>query len=116
MKKSVKQSSFVSEEAFRGAALLDGDSQKVGRHIRHQDLLNVAKRGPPRHFVQVNVKPGRRRPVQEVRLFHGWNLGGAAQALAHFGLVLEVWRCQVGGAVLSSVCVHVCPVKVQAAV
>lgn len=116
IKKSVKQSSFVFEEAFRSAALLDGDSQEVGGHVRHQDLFHVAERGPPRDFVQVDVEPGRGRPVQEVRLFHLWKLGGAAQALAHFGLVLEVWRCQVIRAVLSPVCVHVSSVWMQAAV
>ena len=115
VKKSVKQSSFIFEEAFRSAALLDGDCQEVGGHVRHQDLFHVAERWPPRHLIQVDVKPGRGWPVQEVRLFHLWKLGGAAQALAHFGLVLEVWRCQVAGAVLSPVCVHVCPVWMQAA-
>lgn len=116
IRKSVKQSSFVFEEAFRSAALFDGDSQEVGGHISHQDLFHVAERGPPCHFIQVNIKPGRGRPVQKVRLFHWWKLGGATQALAHFRLVLEVWRCQVAGAVLSSVSVHVCPVWMQAAV
>lgn len=114
MKKRVRRSSFVFEEAFRSAALLDGDGQEVGGHVRHQDLFHVAERRPPRHFVQVDVEPGWGRPVQEVRLFHLWTL--ATQALAHFGLVLEVCGCQVAGAVLSPVRVHVRSVRMQAAV
>lgn len=110
------QSSFVFEEAFRGAALLDGDSQEVGGHVRHHDLFHVADRWPPRHFVQIVVEPGRGRPVKKVRLFHLWQLSRATQALAHSGLVLEVHGCQVGGGVLSPVCVHVCSVWMQAAV
>lgn len=114
--KLVERSSFVLEEALRSAALLDGDGQEVGGHVRHQDLLHVADGGPPRHFIQVDLKPGWGRPVQEVRLFHWWALSGAARALAHFGGVLEVYRRQVGGAVLSPVCVHVCSVWMQDAV
>lgn len=102
-RKSIRQSSFVLEEAFRSAALLDGDGQEVGGHVRHQDLFHVAERRPPRHFVQVDVESGGGRPVQEVRLLHLWKLCGATQALARMGLVLELWRCQVAGAVLSPV-------------
>lgn len=108
--KQIIQSSFVFKEAFRSAALLDGDGKEVGGHVRHHDLFHVTNGGPPRHFIQIVIKPGRGRPVQKVRLFHLWNLGGTTQALAHFGLMLKVYRCQVGGAVLSPVCVHVCSV------
>lgn len=105
-------SSFVFEEAFRSAALLDGDGQEVGSHIRHHDLLHVADGGPPRHFIQVQVESGWGRPVHEVRLLHLGRLHGAAQAWAHSGLVLEGYRSQVAGAVLSPV--RVCSVGVQA--
>lgn len=115
-KKKISQSSFVFEETFRSAALLDGDGQEVGRHVCHHDLFHIPNRGPPCHFIQVIVEPGRGRPVQEVRLFHLWKLSRTTQALAHFGLVLEVYRCQVGGAVLSPVCVHVSSVWMHAAV
>lgn len=46
-KKAVKQSSFVFEEAFGSAALLDGDGQEVGGHVRYQDLFHAAEGGSP---------------------------------------------------------------------
>lgn len=106
------QSSFVFEEAFRSAALLDCDRQEVGGHIRHQDLLHVAERGPPRHFVQIVVEPRWGRPVQKIRLFHLRELGGATQT--HFRVLLEVRGHQVAGAVLCPVSFHIRSVRMQA--
>lgn len=87
---NVNKSSLVFEEALGGAALLDGDRQEVGRHVRHQDLVQVARTRPPGRFVRVVEEPGRRRPVQEVRLLR---VRGSARA--RFGAVLEVRRRHV---------------------
>lgn len=65
-----EQSSFVFEEAFSGAALLNCDREEIGGDIGHQDLFHVAQRRSPRHLVQVLIEPCRRRPVQKVGLFH----------------------------------------------
>lgn len=58
-----RPSSLLFEEAFGCAALLDGDCQEVGGHVRHQHLLHVTQGWPPRHVVQIHVKPGRGWPV-----------------------------------------------------
>lgn len=116
MTNAAAKSAFVFEEAFSGAALLDGDGQEVGGHICHQDLFHIAQRGPPSNFVQVIVEPGRGWPGQKVRLFHLWKLSGRTEALTHFGLVLELCRCQEAGAIFNPVHVHVPPVWMHATV
>lgn len=107
-------SSLLLEEAFGRAALLDGDRQEVGGHVRHQHLLHVAEGRPPRHVVQVHVQSGGGRPVWEVRLLHERRNGAATEDLA--GVWLEfLGQWWVSGGLFSSVCVHEGPVRVQAA-
>lgn len=100
---TTRRSSLLLEEAFGRAALLDGDRQEVGGHVRHQDLFHVAETRPPRHLVEVVVQPGRWGPVHKVRLFHG----GRRSRRRRRGVVLEVSGSQVTGADLSPVSVWV---------